>query len=115
MLDHTGYQLDYAYNVEGRLESITDSEGKTLAGYLYDPMGRLVQRTLGNGIYTTWQYDVAGNLSAVDTFESGNPVVSFYHYEYDANNRRTKMTSMDGVWEYSYDLTGQLVTIPSTP
>jgi RHS repeat-associated protein len=108
MLDQSGYQLNYAYNAEGRLESVTDNSGKTLAAYLYDFEGRPTRRTLGNGVYTTYKYDSAGRLAEVDSFESDGAPVSLYHYQFDANNRRTQMTTLDGTWDYTYDLTGQL-------
>jgi YD repeat-containing protein len=108
LTDQTGYRLNYGYTANGQLESITTGTGKRLAGYSYDAMQRLSRQTLGNGVYTTYAYDIKGRLTGVASFSADGSDISAYDYLYDVNDRRTRMTSRDGVWDYSYDATGQL-------
>ncbi|MCL7489109.1 MAG: DUF6531 domain-containing protein, partial [Desulfobulbaceae bacterium] len=106
--DHTGYRLNYAYNFDGKLERITANDGTTPVRYEYDLQGRLSKRILGNGVSTSYQYDMADRIIQIDTTDSVSALISSYGYEYDALDRRTKVTSRDGEWDYTYDPTGQL-------
>ncbi|MHB8788940.1 MAG: RHS repeat-associated core domain-containing protein [Desulfobulbaceae bacterium] len=106
--DQAGYRLNYAYTFDGQLERISASDGTTPVRYEYDLQGRLSKRVLGNGVATTYQYDAADRILLIATADSAGAAISSYAYEYDANNRRTKVTSRDGVWAYTYDATGQL-------
>ncbi|MFZ5797875.1 MAG: RHS repeat domain-containing protein [Thermodesulfobacteriota bacterium] len=80
-----------------------------LVRYTYDHRGRLSKSILGNGVTTAYLYDAAGRVELIDTTDAGGAAISSYAYRYDVNNRRTGLTSRDGVWDYAYDATGQLV------
>src|SRR5690606_34087180 len=60
--DELGYQLTYRYGDSGRLTSITDSSGVVQVQYEYDTQGFLQRKVLGNGVFTTYRYDAAGQL-----------------------------------------------------
>ncbi|MBU1710826.1 MAG: hypothetical protein KKE17_12535, partial [Proteobacteria bacterium] len=65
VVDQTGYQLNYTYNLDGNIESIVEEGIGELVHYSYDTMQRLSRKDLGNGVYTTYAYDLAGRLTNV--------------------------------------------------
>ncbi len=92
--------------------------------YAYDPLGRLVGATYSTGEAYAYQYDAAGNRTALTetTPLSGTTVTT---YTYDAAHRLTSaggvpytwdargnLTS-DGVFTYTYSAAGQLVRAQS--
>ncbi len=109
-----GYTLNYHYDPAGRLERLTDGSGAELIHYEYDGSGLLVRETKGNGTYTTYNYDLAGQLTSLVNYAPDNSVQSRFDYTYDANGNRTSMTTLEGTTVYAYDLIGQLtgVTYP---
>jgi RHS repeat-associated protein len=103
----------------------------------------LSRETKGNGTFTTYTYDLAGQLTALTNYASGAPtflsalddhtshgdknvhapqadknvgapILSFFHYTYDAKGNRLTMTTAAGVTRYDYDPLNQLtgVTYP---
>jgi len=70
----------------------------TTQGYTYDEMGRPKTYTNGNGIVTTYYYDLAGDL--VQTVATNGDTVS---YTYDNLQRRTSMKDSTGTTFYEYD------------
>lgn len=113
-VDHTGFTINYEYDSIGRLATLKDGSNSLIVEYTYDSVGRLAQKVNGNGTYTTYAYDAAGQL--LDLINRAprpqpnqdGPINSFFDYEYDDLGRVTKQTNSDGVWDYSYDATGQL-------
>ncbi|GEM_PF-1074278 len=108
MTDQLGYKLTYHYDIDGRLESVTDASAKELVKYGYDTSGRLSQKTLGNGVYTTYDYDTDGQLWHLRNFKPDASALSFFTYAYDTQGRRKSMETVYGAWAYSYDDQGQL-------
>ena len=108
MTDQLGYRLDYDYDAVGRLRSITNSAGTRIVLYDYDAAGRLARKTLGNGVYTTYTYDPAGQLLTLTNARPDHSVLSFFNYTYDNRGRRTAMATHYGTWTYEYDDLGQL-------
>ena len=90
---------------------MTDGAGNLIVDYDYDSAGRLERKTLGNGVYTTYQYDAAGNVRLLVNHRSDNTVLSRFEYAYDVSGRRTSMTTLEGTWAYGYDALGQLVSV----
>ncbi len=87
---------------------MTDEAGKRVVLYTYDAAGRLARKEVGNGMYTTYEYDPAGQvLHLVNTLANGT-VISRFDYTYDSRGRRTSMDTLDGKWNYGYDDLGQL-------
>ncbi len=107
-LDQLGHRLDYHYDAVGRLERITDTAGAQIVRYHYDVAGRLEHKDLDNGVYTTYQYDAAGQLLQLDNYAPDDSELSHFHYTYDMLGRRTSMDTHYGLWTYEYDDIGQL-------
>jgi len=113
-LDHDGHIVGYLYDPAGRLERMTNEVGEVIVHYQYDPSGRLQTKTLGNGVYTTYEYDAVGQLTNLVNLKPDHTLLSSYAYTYDVSGRRTAMRvngpypMMEG---YGYDATGQLTTV----
>ncbi|HXG10972.1 MAG TPA: hypothetical protein VNK04_14525, partial [Gemmataceae bacterium] len=108
MVDQDGFTVNYLYDTAGRLEFLRDGSGGLIVQYHYDAAGRLQRRTNGNGTFTEYQYDAAGQLEHLINRAPGGAVNSRFDYVYDDLGRRTRMTTLDGVWNYTYDGIGQL-------
>ena len=65
-------------------------------------------RGQGNGTYTITTYDSDSRVTSIFNYAPNGGVNSKFLYTYDLLSRRTGMTTIDGAWTYSYDLTGQL-------
>jgi RHS repeat-associated protein len=119
MTDQLGHRLNYYYDARGRLQLLTDENGSNVVVYAYDTVGRLSTKTLGNGIYTTYGYDAAGQTLDVFNHNAVGTLLSRFQYSYDSRGRRTTMTTtygtgdpragIAGVWTYNYDDDGQLI------
>jgi YD repeat-containing protein len=68
----------------------------------------LQKETNGNGTYTTYAYDAAGQVTSIINYGVNNAINSRSDYTYDQLGRRTSLNTLDGTWNYTYDLTGQL-------
>ena len=55
---------------------MTDGTGTLIVHYEYDAAGRLSKKTLGNGVYTTYDYDAAGNVLHLVNHEPDGSVLS---------------------------------------
>ena len=51
---------NYTYDRLGRFDVLTDGAGGLIVDYDYDAAGRVVKETFGNGVYTTYGFNVAG-------------------------------------------------------
>lgn len=107
-LDQLGHRLDYHYDEAGRLESLTDETSMEIVHYTYDQFGRMVRKDLGNGLYTTYEYDTTGQLLQLINYNSNATVLSRFDYTYDNRGRRVAMNTHYGLWTYEYDDIGQL-------
>ncbi len=109
--DQDGNVEDYYYNSLGQLDHMTDGTGALIVAYEYDDAGRLSRETLGNGVYTTYEYDAAGDILDLVNYEPDGSVLSRYDYTYDASGLCTSMTTLDGTQTYGYDPLGQLTSV----
>jgi len=107
-LDQTGHRLIYHYDDVGRLDFIENESSVREVDYDYDTAGRLDRKTLGNGVYTTYEYDHAGQLLHLVNYQPDGSVLSRFDYTYDSRGRRISMATLDGAWTYTYDDIGQL-------
>src|SRR5262249_51218430 len=107
-IDQNGFQVNYFYDAAGRLSSLRDGANALIVAYQYDAAGNLMRKDLGNGTYTTYSYEVASQLLSLVNFAPNNSVNSRFDYTYDILGRTTSMTTLDGLWSYTYDATGQL-------
>ena len=104
-------EVNYTYDTDGRLISVTASSGTT--SYTYDNnTNNLKKKTLPNGVYTDYTYDLAKRITDVSNKKSNGSVISSYHYEYDANNNITQAveTTASGTTtkNYTYDKLNRL-------
>ena len=103
------YTTNYSYDSLGRLDQLTDGNGNLIVDYDYHPVsGQLAKETNGNGTYTNYTYDLAGQLISLVNSQADGTVNSRFDYTYDNLGRRTALATLDGTWSYEYDLTGQL-------
>jgi len=98
-------QINYSYDAAGNATQITHYNGSSIQN-TYDALNRLTQQiqTLPNGYSATigYAYDAAGNRTSMTT-----PWGSF-SYQYDANNRLTKITNpQNKIFTFSYDAAGR--------
>ena len=68
-------------------------------------------KTLGNNVYTTYDYDAAGNVLHLINYKPDGSVLSRFDYTYDISGRRTSMTTLEGTQTYGYDALGQLTSV----
>jgi RHS repeat-associated protein len=108
MVDQDGFTVNYLYDAAGRLEFLRDAAGDLIVQYHYDAAGRLQREDHGNGTFTEYQYDAASQLEHLIHRAPDGAVNSRFDYVYDDLGRRTRMTTLDGVWDYTYDGIGQL-------
>ena len=103
------YTTNYSYDSFGRLDRLTDGNGNLIIDYDYHPVsGQLIKETNGNGTYTSYSYDLAGQLISLVNAQADGTVNSRFDYTYDNLGRRTEVDTLDGIWNYTYDLSGQL-------
>jgi RHS repeat-associated protein len=102
--------LNFAYNDQGYLASVTDPLGRSVA-YQYDLAGRVTQQTLPDGNDILFNYDANGNLTALTP--PGKPA---HRFSYDKVDQQTQYTPPDvgagsNSTQYSYNLDKQLTQI----
>jgi RHS repeat-associated protein len=109
-VDQDGFTVNYLYDAAGRLAGLTDGTNASIVSYVYDAAGRLIEKDLGNGTYTTYQYDLAGEILHLINYgpKPTSTVNSRFDYTYDTLGRVATMTTLDGQWTYTYDPIGQL-------
>lgn len=114
-INQDGFIVNYAYDVRSRLSDVTDVNLALIAHYDYDDRGFITQKTLGNGTYATYAYDGLGRLESLVNRAPDDSINSRFDYTYDANGRRSSVTTLEGTTFFGYDLLGQLtlVTLPS--
>jgi RHS repeat-associated protein len=109
LMDQDGHITNYAYDATGRLDQLTDGAGTLIVDYDYDASGRLVREMLGNGVYTDYGYDLTSQVEQLVTRGPDNALIARFDYAYDDLGHRTSMATLDGIWTYDYDATGQLI------
>ncbi len=82
-VDQTGFTVHYSYDALGRLQELTDGNGKMIVEYTYDAAGNLIQEDMGNGTRTVYTYDGDDNvLSITNEAPDHTTVNSFDQYSY---------------------------------
>ncbi|HUT94718.1 MAG TPA: RHS repeat-associated core domain-containing protein [Thermoguttaceae bacterium] len=109
--DQDGNIVDYIYDAVGRLDWMTDGTDTLIVDYDYDDASWLARKTLGNGVYTSYEYDDAGQLLHLVTHAPDDTILSRLDYTYDPSGRRTSMTTLDGTYAYGYDPLSQLTSV----
>jgi len=117
--DQLGHEENYSYDSLGRLDAMTDESDSLIVDYDYDVAGRIVKKTLGNDVYTTYGFDDTDRLITLSNRKPDDSVLSQFDYTYDASGRVTSMTSTyapddprsSGTEVYGYDALGQLTSV----
>ena len=91
---------EFAYTVDGKLASVTDSLGVTL--FAYDSMDGLKRVSVPGGIVIDYSYDLSGNVTGISA--AGHEVT----YGFDKLNRLISAEDSNGRTEYSYDANGNV-------
>ncbi len=101
-----GRRTAYAYDRNGHLLEKTEfgDDGSTLVtGYQRDAAGRLLLKTLPDGVEVSYRYDRLGRLIGVDDGQD-HPLA----FEYDLQDRLVREHQGWGTLRYTYDACGQL-------
>ncbi|VVQ23964.1 RHS repeat-associated core domain-containing protein [Pseudomonas fluorescens] len=101
-----GRRTAYVYDLNGHLLEKTefgDDGSQLVTAYERDAAGRLLLKTLPDGIKVSYQYDRLGRLTGVDDGQQ-HPLA----FEYDRQNRLITEHQGWGTLRYRYDACGQL-------
>ena len=104
-LTRSNQTFSYAYDALGRVTQVTAPSGTPGTSYTYDNFSNLLTASAaGRTITNTW--DARGQLTS-QTGPDGT-----VSYQYDAANRRTRLTWPDGFYvAYDYDAASNLTRI----
>ncbi len=108
-IDPLGNMVQYVYDDEHHLETLrgwpeSDSPIETFTTYY--PNGQVHTKTDGNGVVTTYAYDVLGNPDTVATADY--PAID---YGYDTAGRMVSLTNQEGaITRFDFDNRGLLQT-----
>ncbi|EJL98469.1 RHS repeat-associated core domain protein containing protein [Pseudomonas sp. GM102] len=101
-----GRRTAYAYDLNGHLLEKTefgDDGSQLITAYERDSAGRLLVKTLPDGIQVEYRYDSLGRLTSVDDGHD-HPL----EFEYDQQDRLITEHQSWGTLRYGYDACGQL-------
>jgi YD repeat-containing protein len=100
----------YGYDAtSGRLTSISDWQSLAI-GFAYDADGNRTGITRPNGVDSTYTYDLADRLTAIDHHDSGGTIMSF-DYTLDAAGNRTTVVSNAGTESYTLDALNRITGV----
>jgi YD repeat-containing protein len=92
----SGISLTFTYDALDRIKTVAEG-ATTLGAFAYMGPLRLIRRTDGNGTYTAYVRDGAGQIQAVEHRRSSdNALLSGFSYGYDRNGNRLTEVSQPG-------------------
>ena len=109
--DARGNVANYSYDASNQLKTISKAVGsQTLTTtYNYDVLGRVVSTVNANGHADVATYDAEGNA-----LTRANALAFSTQYQYDSDNRVTRVTGPEGsITDISYDKVGRVTTVTS--
>lgn len=92
--------ITYGYDASGNMTSIT--QGASAYSFRYDPLNRLTERQLPNGVSTLWSFDAAGLVSSILS-RHGGATVDSHLYTRDAVGHITGENANGELRSYGYD------------
>jgi RHS repeat-associated protein len=99
--------VTFGYTPTGLRQVVQDARGATRYGY--DPESRLTSETMPTGHGLTYTWDEAGRMTAQTGQVGGTSFTETYAY--DAEGRRTALTTGGVTYTFAYDATDQLTTV----
>jgi RHS repeat-associated protein len=126
VMNHT---IQYGYDPNGYLRTITDQRGITTVTNNYDSFGRVVEQWDGNSNRTTFAYDTPDVNKTTITDPNGNTTIHIHgtgykllyaiqdtlghnvHFNYDEQGNRTSITDRNGNTTYfEYNNRGNVIS-----
>ncbi len=127
-------ETGYAYDINNNLIQVTDPEGRITAytyddanrlikevspdsgttTYLYDDAGNLTTKTTGDGAVVQYTHDVLGRMLTKEYSDTGLDVIFSYDEGDNGMGRLTGINNDRDVYAFSYDASGNLVTVQRT-
>jgi RHS repeat-associated protein len=104
--DENSHALSFSYDALGNMTGSTSSFGSSTSQY--DAAGRRTRLTWPDGFYVTYDYDNAGEMTAIH--ENGGTVLASFTYD-DLGNRRTRTLANGTSTTYSYDAVSRLTSL----
>jgi RHS repeat-associated protein len=102
--------ISYAYDNANQLTSVTDMSGNNTI-YTYNTVGMRTQRTLPNGIITSYGYDSLNRLTHISHQQGTQLPFASYTYTLDAiGNRRAVLESDGTTVQWHYDAANRLIS-----
>ena len=86
-ITHNGFSYNYEYDAWGNVISVKVGQ-QSLVNYEYGEgvnRNRINRLTYGNGDYTDYVYDNAGNVVTIKSYSSTGTLTADYKYTYDTN------------------------------
>jgi RHS repeat-associated protein len=109
----SGFADSYTYDALNRLTS--ETQGSRTVSYEYDLAGRRTKMTWPDGFYVTYDYDAAGEVTAIRENGAASGAGVLATFAYDDLGQRTALTRGNGsVTGYSYNPVSQLTDIANT-
>lgn len=109
--DSGGTSFTYVYDAIGRLDSVVNDAVQPILSYAYDQNGEVSRIDNANGTSTRLTYDDRGRVLTQNTHAADDSMLWQYEYTYDAVGNIATMQTNAGLWKYTYDPTGQLITV----
>jgi len=109
-----GRRVARTYDASGNVSSEEDGPNGgpyLLTAYEWTSGNVLSRISRPNGDYQTFSYNTAGSLLTTQIFNAGGSLAEEYTYSYDAAGRLLSENSRSGVFNYTYDATGNLTRI----
>ena len=109
----------YAYDKANRIKTIT-YRGKTVA-YTYDGAGRLVSRTLPNGLIQTYTWNEVNEVTGISYKKPDGTVIESLTYAYDAlgnpirRSRSGAASKQETGFSATYDAANRMLTYNGLP
>lgn len=102
--------VSFTYDALGRV--LSESQPNGSVSLQYDTAGRLTRLTWGDGFYVVYDYDVAGNVTAIRENGASSGVGVLASYSYDNLGRRSSIAAGNGaVTSYSWDAVSRLTSL----
>ena len=106
-----GTSVDYAWNADNQLVSVTDNRASGIATAAYTSTGRPATMSLPNGVGMTYGYDSLDRVTSLAWQRSASPPFASWAYTY--NGRGQRLTAADLAARhvtYGYDATSRLAS-----